>query len=313
MSGPPRPPAVRIGLSLLNLWAPGLGLLRTGPLRTALPFLLMVPAMLLLLLAWSAIRDSFGFGEWAGAMVALVVVQLAAWLGSIAVTWKRSRLRAETSPRWSSWYALVAAAIALPLAVLLLTGAIRGNVRNFYIPSEAMMPTLAKDDRLVAAMHGSGNLRRGDIILFRMPGDHIYIKRVAALPGDRIAMTGGIVVLNGRPVLQRFLGEDASGDLPTSTTVRRLAERFPGEPFDHQIYDSGPSDVDDMAEQAVPAGFVFVLGDHRDRSADSRVAREAMGVELLPIGDIEGRAQFQTWPRAKMGLRLDREATGGRP
>jgi signal peptidase I len=305
MNGSPRSAAARIGLTLLNLWVPGLGLLRVGPLRTALLFLLLPPATLLLFLAWSAIRETFGFGEWAALMSVLLIAQFGAWIGSMVVTWRRSRVREETRPPWSRWFAIVAAAIAFPLAVLLVTDVIRANVHNFYIPSEAMMPTLARNDRLVAAMHGPGALRRGDIILFRMPGGTTYIKRVAALPGDRIAMSEGIVVLNGRPVPQRFLREETTGDSSESMTVRRLAERFPGEAQEHQIYDSGPSDVDDMPERIVPAGFVFVLGDHRDRSADSRVPRAAMGVELLPIGDIAGHPQFQTWPRSKMGLRLD--------
>lgn len=308
MSEAPRSAPARIGLTLLNLWVPGLGLLRVGPPWTALLFLLLIPAVLLLFLAWSAIREIFGFVEWAAAMIVLLIVQSGAWLGSMVVTWRRSRGPAEASPPWGRWYAIVAAAVGMPVVVLLLTDAIRGNVHNFYIPSEAMMPTLAKNDRLVAAMHGPGDLRRGAIILFRMPGGSTYIKRVAALPGDRIAMSEGIVVLNGRPVPQRFLRHDPLGDLPGPTSARRLAERFPGEPQDHQIYDSGPSDVDDMPERTVPAGFLFVLGDHRDRSADSRVPREAMGVELLPIGDVEGRPQFQTWPLSKIGLRLDGSA-----
>jgi signal peptidase I len=304
----PRSAAARIGLVLLNLWVPGLGLLRVGPSRTALLFLLLIPAALLLFLAWSAARETFGFVEWAALVIVLLIAQFGAWLGSMVVTWRRSRVPPDRYPPWGRWYAIVAAAVAMPLVVLLVTDAVRGNVRNFYIPSEAMMPTLAKNDRLVAAMHGAGELRRGDLILFRMPGDNIYIKRVAALPGDRIAVSAGIVVLNGQAVPQRFLREDPLGDSPGLTSARRLAERFPGEAQDHQIYDSGPSDVDDMAEQTVPAGFVFVLGDHRDRSADSRVPREAMGVELLPLGDIEGRPQFQTWPRPKIGLRLDGSA-----
>jgi signal peptidase I len=119
-------------------------------------------------------------------------------------------------------------------------------------------------------------------------------------------MKGGIVVLNGRAVPQRFLREEIIRDTFGPVPVRLLAEQFPGEVAEHEIYDSGPSAADDVEERTIPAEFVFVLGDHRDRSADSRVPREAMGVELLPIGDIEGRAQFLIWPRAKIGRKLNR-------
>ena len=74
-----------------------------------------------------------------------------------------------------------------------------------------------------------------------------------------------------------------------------LAERFPGEGRPHSIYDFGPNRVDDMPEQRVAPGHVFVLGDNRDRSADSRVPQPEMGVEQLPIDHIVGRAIFITW------------------
>jgi signal peptidase I len=94
------------------------------------------------------------------------------------------------------------------------------------------------------------DVRRGDILMIDVDGA-TYISRVAALPGDRFDMRQGVVVLNGRPVTHRLIGVE--GDL------RRLAERFPGEGSDHQIYDTGSGPVDDVEAQTIPSGHFFVL------------------------------------------------------
>ena len=166
-----------------------------------------------------------------------------------------------------------------------------GYLKYFHVPSEAMAPTLEKRDRFIALMTGAGKLKRGDIVLLAV-GESTYVKRVAALAGDTIELREGVVILNGRTVAQRLVGEERRPEMPGAPPVRRLAERFPGEPAPHEILDIGPSDVDDIPDLRVPAGFVFVLGDNRDRSADSRVPRSAMGVDLLPVADVKGRALF---------------------
>jgi signal peptidase I len=159
-----------------------------------------------------------------------------------------------------------------------------------------MEPTLKKGDRIVGLMRAPAELKRGDVILFDGPNGSTYVKRVAALPGDRIALDQGVVVLNGKQVEQTFTGEGLVDDGPTKAKVRIFEERFDGEAKAHRIFDTGfIPDVDDFEEVLVEPGHVFVLGDNRDRSADSRVPPASMGVGQVPIPSISGEAMFHSW------------------
>lgn len=183
---------------------------------------------------------------------------------------------------------LIGLGAVVALVVLVPTALIAGGLyKTVYMPSESMAPTFDVGDRFVVRMGTPQRINRGDIVLASAANGSLYAKRVAGLPGDRIAVAGGIVLLNGRPVQQRLLAEE---HLPGSVEgpVRRLAEQFPGESAPHEIYDSGTSIGDDFAEQLVAPGHVFLLGDNRDHSADSRFSREEMGLEQVPMSDVRG-------------------------
>jgi len=193
-----------------------------------------------------------------------------------------------------AWRTVVGICGVIAILFLALIGAFgSGYVKNFYLPSEAMAPTLEKGDGFVAFMNGGGDLKRGDIVLVAV-GKATYVKRVAALAGDTIGVANGIVILNGRPVPQRFVTMEQRPEIPGGPPARRLAEQLPGEAAPHEILDTGPSQVDEFQDVRVPPGFLFVLGDHRDRSADSRVPRDQSGVDMLPVTDVKGRPLFCT-------------------
>jgi signal peptidase I len=195
--------------------------------------------------------------------------------------------------------------------VFLAKGAI---AEPFYVPSGSMEPTLLIGDALLASKfpygYGTASLpiqinlpetgrifgnapKRGDVVVFRWPGDRsqAWVKRVVGLPGDRIQMRQGQLFINDRGA---SLKPDGIGEVEDERggyePARRYIETLPGG-VSHAIFkirDNGR--LDNTAEVAVPEGSLFVMGDNRDNSADSRVPLRDGGVGMLPIDDLVGRA-----------------------
>lgn len=183
-------------------------------------------------------------------------------------------------------------------------------VSPFAIPSPSMMPTLHDGDILLVAKWpygysrhslpfatpaGDGKLghalpRRGDIVVFRHPRDDtVLIKRVIGLPGDRVAMRGGSVVLNGTRLPQT--PEPASACVtPCEGTVAR--EALDADTVYPTLQGRAVA-ADTFAGVTVAADRLFVMGDNRDNSLDSRFAAEAGGgVGQVPVGQLIGRAEI---------------------
>ncbi len=180
----------------------------------------------------------------------------------------------------------------------------------FTIPTSSMEPGLVTGDYIVVSKFaygwsraslpfnppvGSGRLfgrppARGDVVVFRLPRDPqaSWVKRVIGLPGDRIQVVGGTVLVNGRALPQRAEGLTQDHDSPLRS-VLQVRETQPGG-RSYVAYDGGPGQPgDDTSEYVVPAGQYFMMGDNRDNSLDSRWPRE-LGVGLLPAENIVGKA-----------------------
>ena len=207
-------------------------------------------------------------------------------------------------------FELGALALAAALALALRWWAIG----IYQIPSPSMLPRLMPGDYLLvekwpfAVQHRDP--RRGDIVILRI-GRKAYAKRVIALPGDRVALRAGRLILNDRTVprwrVADFLFAPADqmscrapepqpdgGPLCRATRYREL----PAEGRAYDVLDLGGGDGPDFEPATVPAGHVFVLGDNRDRSDDSR---STLG--MVPAEAVIGRAGiilFSTDTRARL-------------
>ena len=186
---------------------------------------------------------------------------------------------------------LVPLALALLLALLLRTFV----VQSFSIPSDSMSPLLVPGERVLVWRVGAEDAQRGDVVVFDgtgtfvdappdpeglarlgaglgsvlgfRPGESDFVKRVVGLPGDRITCCdpSGRLLVNGVPLAEPYV---AAGDAPSEL-------RF---------------DVE------VPAGRLWLMGDHRSDSADSRAHLGSPGGGTVALDDVVGRVVVVTWP-----------------
>ena len=286
--------AARAGVSLLNLLGPGTGLIRVGRSRAGFAFLL-APFALFLLLGMAALAlPVMTPAGWIGLLVLLVPLGLFLLIAPVVATWRSSRVKTPSLPWWRRWYALAALVVFYQVGLMPVVDLLHGIYKPFYIPAASMEPTLAVGDRLVADMRDGGPPKRGEIVLLNVRGS-VYVKRVAALAGDTVEMVAGVPYVNGVPAARREIGETTTSIPYEDARARLFVERFPGEEGAHRVLDTGPTLIDDMAETVVPPGHLFVLGDHRDHSADSRVSPENHGVGMARVEDVVGRPLFKTW------------------
>lgn len=165
---------------------------------------------------------------------------------------------------------LVEFVVILAISFVLVFGVVRPYiVEAFYIPSESMVPTLMVGDRVLVNkfIYRFTEPQRGDIVVFKSVegGGEDLIKRVVGIPGDRIAVRDGRLYVNGEPRREPYVNR-----------------KFP----DHSFF--GP--------KRVPPEHVFVMGDNRANSRDSRYFGP------VPYENLEGRAFLLFWPPDRIRL-----------
>ena len=195
---------------------------------------------------------------------------------------------------WQETFLLLAVALVTSVLVKALF------VQMFFVPSASMRPELIEDDRILVEKISSwdGQVERGDVVVFEDPGGWLgatpeptglqeflsliglypegghLVKRVVALGGDRVACCnrGGRITVNGTPLRE----EDY---------LRK-----------------GVSPSDRRFDVTVPADAVWVMGDNRSNSQDSRFHLADPGQGSVPLDNVVGRVWAIVWPRERMEL-----------
>ncbi|MEU8760934.1 signal peptidase I [Streptomyces sp. NPDC048659] len=154
--------------------------------------------------------------------------------------------------------------------VLFLGGFALGAVlyQPFTVPSDSMTPTLAVGSKVLAERIDGSDVRRGDVVVFRDPlwGDVTMVKRVVGVGGDTVTgADDGRLLVNGKPVEEPYLPK--------------------GQPASNYAFST-----------TLPPGKLFLLGDERRNSVDSRAHLQDSGHGAVPVSAVVGRVDAVAWP-----------------
>lgn len=161
--------------------------------------------------------------------------------------------------------------------VLFLGGFVWGAVtyRPYTVPSQSMQPTVEPGDRILAQRVDGSDVRRGDIVVFQdqLWGSATLVKRVVGVDGDVITCCDeqGRMLVNGKPVEESYL------------------------------LNGGPASITPF-KTTVPKGQLFLLGDNRAESLDSRVHMTGGEAGTVPRGAVRARVDAVAWPLGRLGM-----------
>jgi signal peptidase I len=204
------------------------------------------------------------------------------FLGGIAKDWLHSSVTERiASMRWKRTLAMAG------LTVLVCLFVSTTFLQAFYVPSASMENSLLPGDYILVKkrMHGA-DVRRGDLVTFRYHEDpsETFIKRVIGLPGDRIRLRDKQVIRNGEPLVEPYV-------IHSMSNVDTFRDNFPDDAGNGLT----PHGRDMLAhhiangEVTVPPGTMFVLGDNRDESLDSRYWG------FVPLENVVGKPFLVYW------------------
>ncbi len=204
-------------------------------------------------------------------------------------------------PPHHRWLVVAGAGLVLMLLV-------RGFlIQSFYIPSGSMEPTLEPEDRILVNKIGvASSLQRGDLVVF--DGTHTFADRAAGAGSDRGSAVGRAlgamasmfsIRLNESDYVKRVVGLPGDHvvccDVKGLLTVNHIAVQ---EPY---LY-PGDKPSNETFDVSVPSERIWVMGDHRSDSADSRAHLGDPGGGMVRLDDVIGRAGMIYWPPDRAGV-----------
>jgi signal peptidase I len=150
---------------------------------------------------------------------------------------------------------------------------------NYVVEGESMMPTLQNSNRLIVnkIVYHISEPKRYDIVIFHATPTEDYVKRVIGLPGDKIEYKNDVLYVNGKkvpePYLNPYKSKLTSGDLTQNFTLKK-----------------------ETGSTTVPKGKLFVMGDNRRNSVDSRI------FGFVDMTKVVGKVDLRYWPLNEISL-----------
>ena len=178
-------------------------------------------------------------------------------------------------------------------------------VQFFYIPSGSMENTLQVRDRVaVNRVPFIGNdISRGDVIVFRDPAG--WLPEASSVDGNRVtnAIREGLVLVGVIPnPAKQYLGKRVIGVAGDNVVAKDQVLTINGKPTNEPYIFAGNTPSDTDFNITVPEGKVWVMGDHRGASGDSRVHQDDVNNGMVPVEKITGRVVATIWPLSRIGF-----------
>jgi len=265
---------------LLSLVTPSLGQMYNGRLKRGIVFFLVIESLSILWYVFSGLRFTFNglvlfFASTITVLGFLIFVLLDAFRGINA-------LRATVRKPYHRWYFYVAIPAALFLISEFILVPVLPDIKNFksyWISSKGMAPALMAGDRLIAdrKIYKEERPKRGDVIIFEYPEDPSkdFLKRVIGLEGEKVE------IVNNKVYIDDKLIDDPWAYYETSEQTKYLKE----------LGNFGPV--------VVPKNSLFVLGDNRQNSLDSRI------FGFVALTKVKGKALYIYWAKNKRRITME--------
>lgn len=269
--------------ALLSLVLPGFGQFYVGDANRALGIFLAFALLGIPVVIIASLYLPIGLTAVSVALATLASIGV--WVYAVVDAWRQARRCDPFVP--AAWQTRTVYFSVFLFTAFVLLPSVIGYVRQhlvqpFHIPTDSMSPTLLSGDLMFANMSYNcptcfKAVKRGDVAIFVYPDNRnqYFVKRIVALPGDTIGIDAGEMIINGAPVPDAFGGDSSIS----------------------------------LDERKVAPGHVFVLGDNRTASRDSRHFDE------VPLSDVVGRPRQIWFSYGEEGIRWDRigQAVQGTP